>query len=88
MNALYLFAAAFVTVFSLGFQQQNVSGRHYLAAMCTSIVIGSAQIFLWRAVPIASAPEILATLAGGPAGIAAAMYIHPRLARRWARKKP
>jgi uncharacterized membrane protein YfcA len=65
VTELYLFAAAFVTVFALGFQQQNV---------------------LWRAVPIASAIEILATLVGGPVGIVAAMYVHPRLARRWGRR--
>lgn len=86
MNELYLFFAAFVTVFALGFQQQNVSGRHYVAAMCTSVVIGSAQIFLWRVVPVASASEIIATLLGGPAGIVGAMYVHPRLAQRWGRR--
>jgi hypothetical protein len=79
----YLFAAAFVTVFALGFQQQNVAGRHYLAAVFTSCLIGGAQLFLWRVAPTASASEIIATLAGGPAGIVAAMYVHPRIARRW-----
>ncbi len=88
MTELYLFAAAFVTVFALGFQQQNVIGRHYVSAMLTSVVIGSAQIFLWRVVPVATAGEILATLAGGPVGIVAAMYAHPRLARRWGRRSP
>lgn len=86
MTELYLFAAAFITVFALGFQQQNVTGRHYVAAMLTSLIIGSAQIFLWRVVPIASASEIVATLAGGPVGIVAAMYVHPRVARRWGRR--
>jgi hypothetical protein len=75
-----LFASAFVTVFLLGIQQQNVIGRHYLAAVVTSLGIGAAQIFLWRLVPTASLSEIVATLAGGPVGIVAAMYLHPRLA--------
>lgn len=87
MTELYLFVAAFVTVFALGFQQQNVIGRHYGAAVLTSLVIGSAQIFLWRAVPVATAAEIAATLAGGPVGIVAAMYAHPRLARWWSGTK-
>lgn len=86
MTELYLFLAAFITVFALGFQQQNVSGRHYLAAVLTSVVIGAAQIFLWRVVPVATATDIVATLAGGPAGIVAAMYAHPRIARRWGRR--
>lgn len=80
MTHAMLFASAFVTVFLLGVQQQNVSGRHYLAAVVTSLGIGAAQIFLWRLVPTASPSEISATLAGGPVGIVAAMYFHPRLA--------
>jgi hypothetical protein len=85
MNELYLFLAAFLTVFALGFQQQNVIGRHYFAAVITSLAIGSAQLFLWRIAPTATPPEIAATLAGGPVGIVAAMYAHPRIARWWKR---
>lgn len=82
MSHLALFASAFATVFLLGFQQKNVHGNHYLAAIVTSIGIGTAQIFLWRLVPQAGASEIVATLCGGPAGICAAMYLHPRLMRK------
>ena len=80
-----LFLSAFFTVFLLGVQQQNVHGRHYLAAVVTSLGIGAAQIFLWRLVPEANAGEIAATLAGGPVGIVAAMWAHPRIARFWKR---
>jgi hypothetical protein len=80
MTHVALFCSAFATVFLLGIQQQNVHGRHYLAAVVTSLGIGAAQIFLWRLVPQASAGEIVATLAGGPVGIVAAMVLHPRLA--------
>lgn len=31
--------------------------------------------------------QIAATLAGGPCGIVAAMWAHPRIARRWSRTK-
>lgn len=85
MTELSLFTAAFVTVFALGFQQQNVTGRHYIAAVFTSTAIGASQIFLWRIAPMAEWTEIAATLAGGPAGIVAAMYAHPRIAKRWRR---
>jgi len=83
MTELYFFAAAFITVFALGFQQQNVTGRHYVAAVFTSLCIGSAQLFLWHKAPGITLPEVLATLAGGPVGIVAAMYAHPRIAKRW-----
>ncbi len=85
MTRAALFLSAFFTVFLLGIQQQNVHGRHYFAAIVTSFGIGAAQIFLWRLVPDANAGEIAATLAGGPCGIVAAMWAHPRIARKWAR---
>ena len=81
MTHLYLFLSAFLTVFLLGFQQKNVQGNHYIAAIFTSFGIGGAQIFLWRLVPDANATQIIATLAGGPFGIVAAMWVHPRLAK-------
>lgn len=82
MNETFLFLAAFVTVFALGFQQQNVAGRHYMAAVITSTAIGASQIFLWRLAAMSTWPEIIATLAGGPCGIVAAMYVHPRILKR------
>jgi hypothetical protein len=87
MNEASLFFAAFITVFALGFQQQNVAGRHYVAAVFTSTAIGASQIFLWRLAPMEAWTEIAATLIGGPCGIVAAMYAHPRIARRWNRVK-
>ena len=83
MTHATLFLSAFFTVFLLGIQQQNVTGRHYLAAVLTSFGIGAAQIFLWRLVPGASASEIAATLCGGPVGIVSAMWAHPRIAKFW-----
>lgn len=81
MTHLTLFLSAFFTVFLLGFQQKNVHGNHYLAAVITSVGIGSAQIFLWRLIPDANMGQIAATLAGGSVGIIAAMWAHPRLMR-------
>lgn len=82
MTHLALFASAFCVVFLLGFQQKNVHGGHYLAAVITSFGIGTAQVFLWRLVPEADAGQIAATLAGGPIGIVTAMWLHPRVMRR------
>lgn len=74
-----LFLSSFITVFLLGAQQKNVHGNHYLAAIITSFGIGGAQIFLWRLVPDANATQIFATLLGGPVGIVAAMWGHPKI---------
>lgn len=82
MTELALFASAFGTVFSLGFQQQNVIHRHFTAAALTSFVIGACQIYLWRTLPDSSTSEIIATLLGGPVGIVAAMAAHPILFRK------
>lgn len=79
MTHLALFASAFFTVFLLGFQQKNVHGDHYFAAVITSFGIGTAQILLWRLIPEATAGQIAATLIGGPTGIVAAMWLHPRV---------
>ena len=82
MTHLALFLSAFFTVFLLGFQQKNVHGEHYTAAIITSVGIGVCQIFLWRLVPDANASQIVATLCGGPTGIVAAMRLHPIIMKR------
>lgn len=82
MTELALFASSFLTVFALGFQQQNVTGRHYVSAFLTSFIIGGSQLFLWRIVPGASAAQLAAALIGGPLGIVAAIAIHPRIMRK------
>lgn len=82
MIELALFASAFTTVFALGFQQQNVIHRHFKSAAITSFAIGGSQIFLWKFIPGADAVQIAATLLGGPAGITAAMWLHPKLLKR------
>lgn len=82
MTALFLFASAFLTVFLLVFQQQNVQGRHYVLAALTSLGIGASQIFLWREIPGANGLGIVAALAGGPVGVLVSMWAHPRLVGR------
>ena len=81
MAELVLFFSAFSVVALLVFQQQNVSGRHYVLAALTSVAIGAVQIIMWRLIPSASWSEIAATLAGGPVGVLFSMWVHPRLVR-------
>ena len=87
MTELTLFLSTASLVFALGLQQLNVQGHHYVLAALTSCLIGGAQIYLWRTMPSASGSEIVATLCGGPVGILAAMYAHPRLVRFLVRRK-
>jgi hypothetical protein len=82
MTELALFASAFGTVFLLVFQQQNVIHRRRALGTATSILIGLAQLTLWRFVPDASVPQLAAALIGGPAGFNAALWAHP-IIMRW-----
>lgn len=66
MTELALFTSAYLTVFSLGFQQKNVIGGHFKSAALTSFVIGASQIYLWRTLPNANVSEVIAALLRGP----------------------
>lgn len=81
MTELALFLSAFVSVFALVFQQQNVIHRHFIVGAFTSLVIGAALIYQWRAMPGANISEIAATLLGGPAGFVTSLWLHPRIMR-------
>lgn len=81
MTELALFLSAFVSVFALVFQQQNVIHRHFIVGAFTSLVIGAALIYQWRAVPSAGISEIAATLLGGPVGFVTSLWLHPRIMR-------
>jgi len=70
-----------VLVFALGAQSLNVNNGHYYAAAMTSFVIGCGQMVLFKLAPDASWTEIAAFLLGGPFGITASMWAHPRLVR-------
>lgn len=87
MNELILFSSTFVLVFALGAQSLNVNNGHYTAAALTSFAIGSGQMVLFKLAPHASWTEIAAFLIGGPFGITASMWAHPRLARILKRSK-
>ena len=87
MTELTLFASTCVLVFALGLQSLNVNNGHHIAAAFTSLIIGTGQMILYKLAPDASWSEIAAFLAGGPLGIVASMWAHPRLARILKRRK-
>jgi uncharacterized membrane protein YraQ (UPF0718 family) len=84
VEEIKIFSAQAIMIFLLGFQQMNVTGRHYFAAAVTSFLLGvcgwtitstiaaSHQEGLWSTVGIAF-------LVAGPMGILAAMEWHGKL---------
>lgn len=87
MTALSLFASTFALVFALGLQSLNVNGGHAIAAFITSLMIGIANLVLFKLAPEASGVEIAAYLAGGPLGIVCSMKTHRHLVRLFNPKK-
>jgi ethanolamine transporter EutH len=85
-QVLVVFAATFISVFTLGLQSLNVNGRYYLAAACTSLFIGGGHLLLYRFMPSAAAPEILSYLVGGVTGITSSIWCHDR-AKAWLQKR-
>lgn len=85
-QVLVVFAATFISVFTLGLQSLNVNGRHYLAAAFTSLFIGGGHMLLYRFMPSAAAPEILSYLVGGVTGITSSIWCHDR-AKAWLQKR-
>jgi len=85
MTEFILFGSTFVLVFALGAQSLNVNNGHYWAAAGTSFFIGLAQLILFKLTPDASASEMVAFVMGGPFGITASMWAHPRLRRMFRR---
>ncbi len=81
-SALLIFAATYVSVFTLGLQSLNVNQGHYLAAAVTSFFIGTGHILLYRLMPQAHWVEYVGYYAGGIAGITASIWFHKR-AKAW-----
>jgi hypothetical protein len=87
MTALILFASTFATVLALGLQSLNVNQGHRVMAFCTSLLIGTGNLVLFKVLPgPTTALEICAYLMGGPVGIVCAMALHPVLVR-WYRRQ-
>lgn len=86
MTAFLVFAAQFAYIFLLGFQQQNVTGKHYALAQFTSLLLGICGYHLTATVALAASgpafgPVWWAYIAAGPVGISVSMWVHPRLRR-------
>lgn len=75
MNELILFLSATVSVTLLVVQSVNNNHGRWLLSMVTSIGIGISQLALYKLLPGASTPEIVAWIAGGPVGNMIAQYL-------------
>ena len=87
MTALTLFVSTFLLVFALGLQSLNVNRGHYKAAFVTSFGIGIANLMLFKLAPSATGIEIAAFIIGGPFGIVASMWVHPRIVNFWKKQE-
>jgi len=74
-----LFLIAFISVFLLGFQQQNVTHEKYKLAMATSFMIAFSQFMLYREAVQAESFEWIYMGLGGALGIVSSMIIHKKI---------
>lgn len=86
-EAAIVFACQFAYILTLGMQTQNVMGRHYAAAMGSSLALGMMGLFLTgtiarNAVDGTNWIAAVTYLAAGPVGIAVSMWLHPKFARK------
>jgi hypothetical protein len=80
--ALLIFAATYISVFTLGLQSLNVNQGHYVAAAVTSFFIGTGHMLLYRYMPTASLPDLAGYYVGGITGITSSIWFHKR-AKAW-----
>lgn len=87
MTQSALFVSTFLLVMLLGLQSLNVNNGHHWAAFLTSFGIGASNLVLFKLAPDANTTEMLAYMLGGPFGILAAMWLHPRMALCFKRRE-
>lgn len=75
LSVVYLFVSTFVLVLALGLQSQLVNNGYAAMAFANSMIIGAANLVLFKLAPDASGFEIAAYLLGGPFGIVASMLV-------------
>lgn len=75
VNELILFVSATVSVTLLVVQSINNNHGRAVLAFFTSIAIGLSQVYLYKLMANASASEVVAFVAGGPAGNLIAQWI-------------
>lgn len=85
---LYVFSSQFAMIFLLGIQQMNVTGRHFVAAFITSLLLGICGYYLTSVIAQINIEGVLSSvwwsfIMSGPLGIITAMKVHPIIRKRW-----
>lgn len=86
MTPLIVFASAFVTVFCLGLQSQNVNHGHYAAAIATSFFISTGSIYLYEYMAVPTLSDKVGFYVGAATGIAFSIWFHRRV-KAWLRSR-
>jgi hypothetical protein len=60
----------------LGVQSQLVKNKEVLPSFCTSLMVGSLQLFLYKTTPTAGINESIAYVLGGSFGMVSSIYVH------------
>ena len=76
---MILFIIAFISVFLLGFQQQNVQHSKHIYAAITSFLIAFSQFMMYRLAVAADPSDWVFMGLGGACGIVLSMIIHKKL---------
>jgi hypothetical protein len=79
--------SAFVAVFLLVFQQQNVTHRQYKLAALTSALITVSQYFVIKGVATGGLIEMAFMIIGGMLGVLTSMKAHENMIKWFDRRK-
>lgn len=83
MTSALVLGSAFVTVFCLGLQSQNVNQGHYVAAVVTSLFISTGSMYLYQYMTVPTLADKLCFYIGAASGIAFSIWFHRRFRAWW-----
>lgn len=76
LSMITLFFSAFFIIMLLGVQSQFVKSKEVLPSFCTALMVGSLQLFLYKATPNAGMYESVCYVVGGAFGLVSSIYVH------------
>jgi len=76
VSMITLFFSSFFLIMLLGIQSQFVKSKEALPSFITALMIGSLQLFLYKATPNAGIAESVCYVVGGALGLVSSIYVH------------
>jgi|688.fasta_scaffold00052_58 hypothetical protein len=76
VSMVTLFFSSFFIIMLLGVQSQLVKNKEVLPSFCTALMVGSLQLFLYKATPNAGLAESACYIIGGALGLVSSIYVH------------